>query len=101
MTRVIQAYAKQLSSHFGKTEVELAVSNTIVISTQQGNSYDCGCYTIWNLIRYIQRKSFTELPADFRPRLALWILTQDHGVFFPEFKYGDDAVIITDESNDA
>ena len=80
ITIVIHEYAKQLSRHFGTPDIDFTIANKEVISVQQGNHYDCGCFAIWNLIRYVLRKPFAELPADFRPLLALWILTQDHGV---------------------
>jgi Ulp1 family protease len=64
--------------------------------THQGNSYDCGCYTIWNMIRYLQNLPFTAIPIDCRQKIALWILTQDHGVFFDKYMPSADIITIID-----
>jgi len=54
ITIVIHEYAKQLSRHFGTPEIDFTIANKEVISVQQGNYYDCGCFAIWNLIRYVR-----------------------------------------------
>ena len=53
----------------------------------QGHGYDCGCHVIWNMIQFVGGvDSYNKMPQDFRKIVALWILSQDHSLVFPNFK---------------
>ena len=63
----------------------------------QGNGFDCGCYTIWNMVRFIQNLPFVQIPLHFREKVALWLLSQDHSVFFNDYIPMMDVITIIDD----
>jgi len=85
VTAHVSRYCEDLERFFNLSDSPVYthenMSDQITQITCQGNSYDCGCYTIWNMIRFLQKQPFTAIPIDCRQKNALWILTQDHGVF--------------------
>jgi len=95
VTALIEEYSKDLLVYFNISDsAEFAQINMSSEITHQGNSYDCGCYTIWNMIRYIQGAPFVAIPIDMRQKIALWLLSQDHGIFFDKFKPVLDVITI-------
>jgi Ulp1 family protease len=85
----LKEYAQYLNSYFlGIESTEFVYVDLRNVIAHQGNGYDCGCHVVWNMIQYIQGlgiKSPTEMPSNIRQVIALWLLTQDHGLVFPDF----------------
>lgn len=93
----IKSYASYLLSYFCNEDVNFTGIDMREKTSHQGNSYDCGCYTIWNMVRVIRGLEFVALPTDFRQTLALWLLSQDQTIFFPGFVPPPEEIIEIDD----
>jgi hypothetical protein len=97
VTTQISRYCNDLHQFFNVSgSPTYSIQDMSSLITHQGNSYDCGCYTIWNMVKYLRKQPFTAIPEDCRQKIALWILSQDHGVFFEKYMPTVDIITIID-----